>query len=109
MLPLTWRIVPTSHVLHRHSVRNVHATLRNADVFNARELACRASFLFPFSHLRTPKVMQSQFFAAASLLCGASHTLTQFTLMRILQGVGGAMMVPVGRLIVLRTARPKLN
>jgi EmrB/QacA subfamily drug resistance transporter len=42
-------------------------------------------------------------FTFASLLCGASHTLTQFTLMRILQGVGGAMMVPVGRLIVLRT------
>src|ERR1700742_4084555 len=42
-------------------------------------------------------------FTAASLLCGASHTLAQFTLMRILQGIGGAMMVPVGRLIVLRT------
>ncbi|NYF81231.1 MFS transporter [Granulicella arctica] len=41
-------------------------------------------------------------FTIASLLCGASHTLTQFTLMRILQGIGGAMMVPVGRLIVLR-------
>src|ERR1700689_3898515 len=42
-------------------------------------------------------------FTLASLLCGASHTLTQFTLMRIAQGIGGAMMVPVGRLIVLRT------
>src|ERR1700689_3730293 len=42
-------------------------------------------------------------FTLASLLCGAAHTLTQFTLMRILQGIGGAMMVPVGRLIVLRT------
>ena len=42
-------------------------------------------------------------FTLSSLLCGASHTLTQFTLMRILQGIGGAMMVPVGRLIVLRT------
>ena len=42
-------------------------------------------------------------FTIASLLCGASHTLLQFTLMRILQGMGGAMMVPVGRLIVLRT------
>ncbi len=41
-------------------------------------------------------------FTLASLLCGASHTLTQFTVMRILQGIGGAMMVPVGRLIVLR-------
>ena len=42
-------------------------------------------------------------FTLASLLCGMSHTLTQFTLMRILQGVGGAMMVPVGRLVVLRS------
>src|SRR5580704_7149344 len=42
-------------------------------------------------------------FTLSSLLCGVSHTLTQFTLMRILQGIGGAMMVPVGRLIVLRT------
>jgi EmrB/QacA subfamily drug resistance transporter len=42
-------------------------------------------------------------FTVSSMLCGASQTLTQFTLMRILQGVGGAMMVPVGRLIVLRT------
>jgi EmrB/QacA subfamily drug resistance transporter len=41
-------------------------------------------------------------FTFASLLCGASRTLTQFTLTRILQGLGGAMMVPVGRLIVLR-------
>jgi MFS family permease len=41
-------------------------------------------------------------FTLASLLCGISHTLTEFTLMRILQGFGGAMMVPVGRLIVLR-------
>jgi EmrB/QacA subfamily drug resistance transporter len=41
-------------------------------------------------------------FTLASLLCGVSHSLTEFTLMRILQGIGGAMMVPVGRLIVLR-------
>jgi EmrB/QacA subfamily drug resistance transporter len=42
-------------------------------------------------------------FTLSSLLCGAAHNLTQFTLMRIVQGIGGAMMVPVGRLIVLRT------
>ncbi len=41
-------------------------------------------------------------FTLASLFCSMAHTLTQFTLMRILQGLGGAMMVPVGRLIVLR-------
>jgi EmrB/QacA subfamily drug resistance transporter len=49
-------------------------------------------------------------FTLSSLLCGASHTLTQFTVMRILQGAGGAMMVPVGRLIVLRnTPKDKLT
>jgi EmrB/QacA subfamily drug resistance transporter len=42
-------------------------------------------------------------FTVASLLCGVSRTLTEFTLVRIFQGMGGAMMVPVGRLIVLRT------
>src|ERR1700733_2002067 len=42
-------------------------------------------------------------FTVSSVLCAASGSLTQFTLARILQGVGGAMMVPVGRLIVLRT------
>jgi EmrB/QacA subfamily drug resistance transporter len=43
-------------------------------------------------------------FTLSSVLCGTSSTLTQFLLARIVQGVGGAMMVPVGRLIVLRTA-----
>lgn len=43
-------------------------------------------------------------FTLSSGLCGLSRTLTEFTLMRILQGLGGAMMVPVGRLIVLRNA-----
>lgn len=41
-------------------------------------------------------------FTVASFLCGISSTLTEFTLMRVLQGIGGAMMFPVGRLIVLR-------
>ncbi len=41
-------------------------------------------------------------FTAASILCGFSTNLWFFTAARILQGVGGALMVPVGRLIVLR-------
>jgi EmrB/QacA subfamily drug resistance transporter len=41
-------------------------------------------------------------FTIASLLCGLAQTLDQFVAMRILQGIGGAMMVPVGRLVVLR-------
>ncbi|WP_313682807.1 MFS transporter [Pantoea sp.] len=42
-------------------------------------------------------------FTLSSLFCGLTHNVTEFILMRILQGVGGAMMVPVGRLVVLRT------
>ncbi|MGN8119406.1 MFS transporter [Labrys sp. 22185] len=48
-------------------------------------------------------------FTLASILCGLSTSLPVFTAARILQGVGGALMVPVGRLIVLRnTAKPDL-
>jgi EmrB/QacA subfamily drug resistance transporter len=41
-------------------------------------------------------------FTVASVLCAASPALWAFTAARVLQGIGGAMMVPVGRLIVLR-------
>jgi EmrB/QacA subfamily drug resistance transporter len=41
-------------------------------------------------------------FTLASLVCGLAQTLPEFVLVRILQGIGGAMMVPVGRLVVLR-------
>ena len=42
-------------------------------------------------------------FTLSSLFCGLAESVTTFVLMRILQGVGGAMMVPVGRLVVLQT------
>lgn len=45
-------------------------------------------------------------FTFASLFCALSQSLVGFTAMRILQGIGGSMMVPVGRLIVVR-ASPK--
>jgi EmrB/QacA subfamily drug resistance transporter len=41
-------------------------------------------------------------FTLASIGCALSDSVHAFTLARILQGMGGAMMVPVGRLIVLR-------
>jgi EmrB/QacA subfamily drug resistance transporter len=41
-------------------------------------------------------------FTVASLLCAASQDLTVLTVSRVLQGLGGAMMVPVGTLLVLR-------
>jgi len=43
-------------------------------------------------------------FTVASVLCGLSNGLLEFTAARILQGIGGAMMVPVGRLVVLRVS-----
>lgn len=36
-------------------------------------------------------------FTLASVFCGLSTTLDQFVAMRVLQGMGGALMVPVGR------------
>ena len=42
-------------------------------------------------------------FSAGSLACAAAQTLDQIVLARILQGTGGALLLPVGRLAVLRT------
>lgn len=57
-----------------------------ADRFGARRIFAAAIVLFTF----------------ASLLCGISDSLPMFTFSRVLQGIGGALMVPVGRLLVLR-------
>ncbi|WP_104112116.1 MULTISPECIES: DHA2 family efflux MFS transporter permease subunit [unclassified Arthrobacter] len=46
-------------------------------------------------------------FTIASLLCALSPNLTFLCIARMLQGLGGAMMVPVGRLVVLRDADRK--
>ena len=45
-------------------------------------------------------------FIGGSLLCAASTTLEAFVISRFLQGIGGAMIVPVGRLVLMR-AIPK--
>jgi EmrB/QacA subfamily drug resistance transporter len=42
-------------------------------------------------------------FMAGSIACGFAVSLPDFVLFRIIQGMGGAMMVPVGRLVVLRS------
>ncbi|MFW0754183.1 MFS transporter [Pseudomonas sp. H11T01] len=46
-------------------------------------------------------------FSVSSLLCGLSDSLETFVAARVLQGISGAMMVPVGRLAVLRATEKK--
>ncbi|MDD7837003.1 MFS transporter [Paenarthrobacter sp. AB444] len=57
-----------------------------AERFGARRIFCLAISVFTI----------------ASLLCAVSTDLTMLTLSRVAQGMGGAMMVPVGTLVVLR-------
>ncbi len=47
-------------------------------------------------------------FTLGSFLCGISHNIHVLVAFRVLQGMGGAMMVPVGRLTLVRTF-PKAN
>src|SRR5580700_1046151 len=42
-------------------------------------------------------------FTVGSLLCGAATSLPALIAARVFQGLGGAMMVPVGRLVLLRS------
>ncbi len=58
-----------------------------ADRFGARTIFCSAIVVFTLG----------------SIGCSAVNSLPELVLARILQGVGGAMMVPVGRLVILRT------
>jgi EmrB/QacA subfamily drug resistance transporter len=47
-------------------------------------------------------------FMLGSIGCAASHSLQEFVLARIVQGMGGAMMTPVGRLIMVRSIDKRL-
>jgi EmrB/QacA subfamily drug resistance transporter len=58
-----------------------------ADRFGARTVFCSAIVVFTFG----------------SVLCGASSSLPTLIAARVFQGLGGAMMVPVGRLVLLRS------
>src|SRR5580700_235019 len=42
-------------------------------------------------------------FMVGSIGCALSSSVTDFVIARIVQGIGGAMMTPVGRLVLLRT------
>src|SRR3546814_13386596 len=60
----------------------------------------RTDTLFPYAPLF------GSVFTLGSALCGIAQSMPQLVGARILQGSGGAMMVPVGRLVLLR-AIPK--
>ena len=62
-----------------------------ADRLGARRVFCLAIALF----------------SLGSALCGMAGSLPELVAFRIVQGLGGAMMVPVGRLILLRAVPPE--
>lgn len=53
---------------------------------------------------RTIFLLAIAVFALASLACGLSRTLPEFIAARAVQGFAGALMTPVGRILVLRNA-----
>ncbi len=61
-----------------------------AERFGARRVFCAAIAIF----------------SVASGLCGLATSLEMLVVCRVLQGLGGAMMLPVGRLIMLRSIAP---
>lgn len=65
----------------------IPASGKIADRFGARNVFCTAIVLFTLG----------------SVLCGQSSTLGFLVLARLIEGMGGALMVPVGRLVVLRS------
>jgi EmrB/QacA subfamily drug resistance transporter len=44
-------------------------------------------------------------FTLSSIACGLSDSIGQLVAARVFQGIGGAMMVPVGRLVILRAVK----
>jgi MFS family permease len=45
-------------------------------------------------------------FTAASAACGLSQSLGQLIVFRVLQGIGGGMMMPIGMTVILQTVGP---
>jgi EmrB/QacA subfamily drug resistance transporter len=62
-----------------------------ADRFGARTVFCSAIVVFTLG----------------SIFCGASNSLETLIAARVFQGLGGAMMVPVGRLVLLRSVEKR--
>jgi len=83
--PLTLKLAITSYLLSLAVF--IPASGWTADRFGARNVFSAAIAVF----------------LVGSIACALSQSVTQFVFARILQGIGGAMMTPVGRLVLLRT------
>ncbi len=87
--PLTLKLAVTSYLLSL-------AICIPASGWTADRLGARNVFRFAIG-----------VFVLGSIGCAASRSLDEFVLARVVQGVGGAMMTPVGRLIMVRTVDKK--
>ncbi len=83
--PLRLNVAITSYLLSLAVFIPVSGWI--ADRFGARSVFCTAVAVF----------------TVGSALCGAATSLPMLVGTRILQGLGGAMMVPVGRLVLLKS------
>ena len=83
--PLTLKLAITSYLLSLAVF--IPASGWTADRFGARLVFSTAIAVF----------------MAGSIGCALSGSVTDFVIARILQGIGGAMMTPVGRLVLLRS------
>ena len=83
--PLRLNLVITTYLLSLAVFIPVSGWI--ADRYGARRVFCAAVLIF----------------AGGSALCGLATSLPMLVAMRVVQGFGGAMMTPVGRLILLRS------
>jgi EmrB/QacA subfamily drug resistance transporter len=83
--PLTLKLAITSYLLSLAVF--IPASGWTADRFGARTVFSAAIAVFMIG----------------SIGCALSHSITDFVAARVLQGLGGAMMTPVGRLVLLRS------
>jgi EmrB/QacA subfamily drug resistance transporter len=88
--PLALKLAVTSYLLSLAIC--IPASGWTADRFGGRNVFCAAIGVF----------------ILGSIGCALSHSLAEFVLARIVQGMGGAMMTPVGRLIMVRSIDKKL-
>src|SRR5207237_380857 len=83
--PLTLKLAVTSYLLSLAVF--IPMSGWTADRFGARKVFATAVAVF----------------VMGSIGCALSSSLTDFVLARIVQGMGGAMMTPVGRLVLVRS------